>query len=122
MRSRREGCSLIFWGDDSRTVVSPLAQNNTMIKKNIKINGMMSKIDMTPYLKRVARDFDRMALNPPPELRTFTPKAHDDWVFVGYVPSPKTRLGWFVYHMIHGLLMRYPLRSVIAFSLWKAFS
>ncbi|MEM7534030.1 MAG: hypothetical protein AAF639_17740 [Chloroflexota bacterium] len=77
----------------------------------------MKKIDINAYLTHVSRDFDRKAMNPPAELTTFTPKTHDDWVFVGYLPKPKSRIGWFVYHMMHGLAMGYPLRSVIAFSL-----
>ena len=44
----------------------------------------------------------------------------DGWVFVGHFPEPKTRLGWFVFHMVHGLMMRYPLHSVIAWSLLHA--
>jgi hypothetical protein len=69
------------------------------------------------YLEKVARDFDRKSLNPPRELCIHPPDIPDEWISVGYIPTPKTRLGWFTYHMIHGLAMRYPLRSVIAFSL-----
>jgi hypothetical protein len=69
------------------------------------------------YLERVARDFDRKAMNPPREICIDWVEIPDKWISVGYIPKPKTRLGWFTYHLIHGLAMRYPLRSVIAFSL-----
>lgn len=69
------------------------------------------------HLKRVARDCDYKTLNPPSELNWHPVDIPDEWVSVGYIPTPKTRLGWFTYHLIHGLAMRYPLRSVIAFSL-----
>lgn len=69
------------------------------------------------YLERVARDFDRKALNPPREICIDWVEIPDKWISVGYIPKPRTRLGWFTYHLIHGLAMRYPLRSVIAFSL-----
>ena len=42
---------------------------------------------------------------------------HPDWIHIGMIPVPKSRLGWFVYNMLHGLAMRYPLRAVIAYSL-----
>lgn len=42
---------------------------------------------------------------------------HPDWQPVGYIPSPRTRFGWFVYHLIHGLAMRYPWWKVIGFAL-----
>jgi hypothetical protein len=42
---------------------------------------------------------------------------HPDWQPVGHVPAPRTRLGWFLYHLIHGLVMRYPLHKVIGFAL-----
>ena len=69
------------------------------------------------YLERVARDFDRKALNPPRELCIEPVAVPDEWISVGYIPKPRTRLGWFTYHLLHGLAMRYPLRSVIAFAL-----
>ena len=69
------------------------------------------------YLERVARDFDRKALNPPREICIDWVEIPEKWISVGYIPKPHTRLGWFTYHLIHGLAMRYPLRSVIAFSL-----
>lgn len=40
------------------------------------------------------------------------------WLHMGWVPTPKTRFGWFVYHAVHGLLMRYPLWDVLVWS-WK---
>lgn len=72
---------------------------------------------VTQRLERIARDFDRKALNPPRELCIDWVEVPDEWISVGYIPTPQTRLGWFTYHLIHGLAMRYPLRSVIAFSL-----
>lgn len=69
------------------------------------------------YLERVASDFDRKSMNPPKELNTLPANIPEEWTFVGYIPTPQTRLGWFVYHIVHGLAMRYPLRSVIAFAL-----
>lgn len=39
------------------------------------------------------------------------------WTSVGYVPTPKGQLGWFIYHLIHGLVMRYPIHKVLYFAL-----
>lgn len=49
-------------------------------------------------------------------------KAVDDpeWLFTGYIPTPQSRLGWFIYHLIHGLAMRYPVRKVLVFSVAHA--
>jgi hypothetical protein len=69
------------------------------------------------YLRRVARQVNYKRLNPPRELCIDWVDIPDEWISVGYIPTPRTRLGWFTYHLIHGLAMRYPLRSVIAFSL-----
>ena len=77
--------------------------------------NIMGRIET--YLRKVARDFDRKSYNSPPDLFIYNAKIPDEWLCVGAIPTPKTRLGWFTYHMIHGLAMRYPLRSVIAFSL-----
>ena len=77
------------------------------------------------WLYFIASDFDRKRFNPP--LRTVIKhkdgKQYEellddsDWISFGYAPRPATRLGWFVYHIAHGLLMHYPLRSVLAFAL-----
>ena len=70
------------------------------------------------HLSRIANDFDYAEYNPPDELICScmwdVPKG---WQPVGAVPQPTTRLGWFVHHLLHGLMMRYPLRSVLAYSL-----
>lgn len=80
---------------------------------------------MKNRLRYVASDFDYQRLNPPLRtiLKTKDGKQYEElldesgWIAFGYSPQPTTRLGWFVYHTTHGLLMRYPLRSVIAFAL-----
>lgn len=45
-----------------------------------------------------------------------------NWLRVGYIPKPRTRFGWFVYNMAHGIAMRYPLWNVVKFSLSKGAS
>ncbi len=42
-----------------------------------------------------------------------------NWLRVGYIPKPSTRLGWFLYNIVHGLAMRYPFWQVVKFSLSK---
>ena len=56
-------------------------------------------------------------MNPPRDVIMHLKNAPDEWLFVGFIPKPKTRLGWFMYHMIHGLAMGYPFHRVLAFSL-----
>ena len=65
-------------------------------------------------------------LNPPPllvkydEIRSiYFIEILDDpkWLPIGYIPTPKTHLGWFLYHLIHGLVMRYPVHKVLYYSL-----
>ena len=51
-------------------------------------------------------------LNPPPDT-----DERDEWLLVGHIPRPRTRLGWFCYHLVHGLWMRYPLRKVLGYAL-----
>lgn len=51
-------------------------------------------------------------LNPPYNVGVFP-----DWLPVGHIPRPTTRPGWFVYHVIHGLWMRYPLHKVLGYAL-----
>lgn len=46
----------------------------------------------------------------------------DRWLPVGCILTPRTRLGWFVYHMVHGLAMRYRLLPVLLYSIKHAFS
>lgn len=63
--------------------------------------------------------------NPPTETVTFDAEGncwmlvpyYEDWQPVGSIPRPRTRLGWFTYHLIHGLAMRYPWWKVIGFAL-----
>jgi len=70
-------------------------------------------------LKRIANGFDRESYNSPAGYYIITPDLPDEWISIGLVPKPKTQLGWFVYHMVHGLMMRYPFHRVLAFSiLW----
>lgn len=38
------------------------------------------------------------------------------WIYLGYIPRPQSHLGWFLYHLIHGLLMRYPLYKILGFA------
>ena len=42
---------------------------------------------------------------------------NDYWLPVGYIPRRTTRFGWFVYHVVHGLWMRYPWWKVVIFAL-----
>lgn len=51
-------------------------------------------------------------LNPPYNVGVFP-----DWLPVGHIPRPTTRLGWFAYHVIHGLWMRYPPHKVLGYAL-----
>jgi len=44
----------------------------------------------------------------------------DSWLRVGYIPTPTTRLGWFFYHLIHGLWMRYPVLKVVLYALFES--
>lgn len=55
-----------------------------------------------------------------PESQTFYEEMLQDpaWLRMGYVPAPASRLGWFLHHVIHGLLMRYPLTAVLRWS-WQ---
>lgn len=42
------------------------------------------------------------------------------WIHVGYIPLPTTWLGWFLYHLAHGIAMRYPLHKVIGYALFES--
>jgi hypothetical protein len=72
--------------------------------------------------KLTKEDYER--LNPPAILAykegvgMFQLRLDNDerWLMVGHVPKPKTKLGWFIYHIVHGLAMRYPLLAVIRWS------
>jgi len=44
----------------------------------------------------------------------------EKWLPVGYIPVPKTRAGWFFYHLIHGLWMRYPFYKVFLYAMFEA--
>jgi len=81
------------------------------------------------WLYRLAYDFDVARLNPP--VRSIITNKQDgkhyeellndpDWLSMGYIPQPQSTLGWFRHHLIHGMMMGYPLRSVIAFSILHA--
>lgn len=58
-------------------------------------------------------------LNPP--FRIGDVANTKEWLHVGHIPTPKTRIGWFVYNVIHGLAMRYRLLPVLSFSLSEFF-
>lgn len=40
-----------------------------------------------------------------------------NWLPVGHIPMPKTRWGWFAYHLVHGLAMRYRLLPILIYSI-----
>lgn len=42
---------------------------------------------------------------------------NSEWLFTGYIPTPQTVLGWFFYHLVHGLVMKYPACKVLIFSI-----
>ena len=74
-------------------------------------------LNIEERLKKMAGDFDHNQYNPPFELRVAPIHVPEEWVFVGLVPAPKSRIGWFIYHFVHGMVMGYPFKSVLAFSL-----
>lgn len=43
------------------------------------------------------------------------------WLPVGYIPTPRSRLEWLVYHLLHGLAMRYRFLPVLAWSFREVF-
>lgn len=78
---------------------------------------------MLKKLKRKLRsyysitDVKAAALNPPYPYNDARYRIYSDaWLSVGYIPMPKTQLGWISYHLIHGLWMRYPLLKVVLFA------
>jgi len=44
----------------------------------------------------------------------------DNWLRVGYIPTPTTRIGWFCYHVIHGLWMHYPVWKVLLYAIFES--
>lgn len=67
-------------------------------------------------------EYDR--LNPPTPVAMlmddglyFRALEDERWLPVGYIPRPRTRMGWFTYHLIHGLAMRYRFWPVLLYSL-----
>ncbi|MEM7534564.1 MAG: hypothetical protein AAF639_20455 [Chloroflexota bacterium] len=86
--------------------------NNQKSKFNL---GIASKIEA--YLKSIAGGFDRKSYNPPDDIVVYVRNVPHEWIDIGFVPRPTTRLGLFTLHMIHGLAMRYPFHRVLAFSL-----
>lgn len=67
---------------------------------------------MSP-LKMTQQEYDK--LNPPFRLGDMSSSVK--WQYVGHIPAPRTKMGWFVYDIIHGLAMRYRLLPVLAFAL-----
>ncbi len=43
------------------------------------------------------------------------------WTSIGYIPTPQSQFGWFIYHLIHGIVMKYPFHKVLYFSLINTF-
>ena len=81
------------------------------------------------WLYYIAHDFDRVRLSAPPRSlhtdketgKRYAELLDDaDWQFIGHVPRPESTMGWFFHHLLHGIAMRYPLRSVLAFSILHA--
>lgn len=42
----------------------------------------------------------------------------DRWLYLGIAPTPQTTWQTVRYHVLHGLIMRYPLLSVLRFA-WR---
>ena len=89
--------------------------DTTTVKKTYFDFNIANHIEA--YLNDVARGFDRKSYNPPRDIVMFLKDVPEDWVDVGMIPEPRTRLGWFLYHLVHGLVMRYPIHRVLAFAL-----
>lgn len=53
-------------------------------------------------------------LNPPDDV-----DERDDWLPVGFIPRPHTRLAWFAYHVAHGIAMKYPLHKVLGYAFFN---
>lgn len=65
-------------------------------------------------------DYER--LNPPTESlevdNEYYDRIIDDpaWLWVGYIPTPRNRAAWFLYHVVHGLAMGYPVFKVLLYA------
>ena len=68
-------------------------------------------------LQMTQAEYDQ--LNPP--VTTGEIRNDEKWLYVGHIPTPTTRLGWFIYNIIHGLVMRYRLLPVLVFSISDLF-
>lgn len=47
---------------------------------------------------------------------------NNDWMNIGMVARPKTKWEWTRHHILHGLLMNYPLWTVLIFALFNHFN
>jgi hypothetical protein len=64
-------------------------------------------------------------LNPPESVlvagddgKVYTEFVNDDrWMYMGYIPTPTTKAGWFFHHIMHGLMMRYPFHKVLLYAI-----
>lgn len=85
---------------------------------------VLTKIVMLDYNLTLA---ETARLNPHPKQLTVVDGdsiieyeellCNDEWLAVGHIPLPHTRLGWLVWHIIHGLLMKYPVHKVVGYAL-----
>ncbi len=42
----------------------------------------------------------------------------EKWLHMGHVKRPRTKWGWFRYHVLHGLIMGFPVLSVVVYA-WR---
>lgn len=92
-----------------------------VFERMIGIKG--HRIDKAPIWQLTEQEYDKRS---PPVLKMqfiddilYEEKINsDEWQPVGYIPTPKTRIGWFMYHLIHGIWMRYPIHKVVLYSLF----
>lgn len=70
--------------------------------------------------------YDR--LNPPPlnivagddgKVYIELQQKEDRFMFMGYVPTPKNRVQWFLHHLMHGFMMGYPFIKCVLFAMDK---
>lgn len=75
------------------------------------------RLFVSPWYSLTIEEANRY--NPPAYqmMQLEEPARYESWLPVGYIPCPRTRLGWFLYHLVHGLWMRYPLHKVLGFAL-----
>lgn len=78
-------------------------KNIVAIESESERRASMSLFRMTE------EEYDK--LNPPPDI-LFT--GAEGWHYLGHIPAPTTRFGWFMHDLIHGLAMRYRLLPVLA--------